>query len=298
MKLPKAKDVADLVRLPSVLSVPGDVVLGAVTSGRREHPLGFAGITAASSCLYMAGMSLNDYADQRVDALERPERPIPSQRVSPKFALRFAAGLSAAGLGFAYTTGGRRALAVALPLTATVWAYDLALKKTFWGPLGMAACRSLNVLMGAGALNSRRSWPAAGVVGGHTLLITVVSRREAQGGTGKLALGSLAGSAAVTAAAAMLALNGAESEPLGRPVRQTASALLLGAHAVSMGTAELKAIRKPSAENLQRVVGAGVLGLMPLEAGILAGDGSIGKAATLAAGWRLARRLAQRRAVT
>jgi hypothetical protein len=296
MKFPKAGDVADLVRLPSVLSVPGDVLLGTTTSARGEHPLRIAGLTAASSCLYMAGMALNDYADRDVDAKERPKRPIPSGRVSSKFALRLASGLSAASLGLAYTAGGRRALEVALPLAATVWAYDLALKKTPWGPLGMAACRSLDILMGS--LGSRKSWPAAGVVGGHTFLITVVSRREAQGGTRELALGSLAGTAAVTAAAAKLALKGTGSKPLGRPVRQAASALLLGAHAVSMGKAEFKAIREPSAENLQRVVGAGVLGLMPLEAGMLAGAGGIGKAATLAAGWRFARQLSQRRAVT
>jgi UbiA prenyltransferase family len=296
MKFPKAGDVADLVRLPSVLSVPGDVLLGTTTSARGEHPLRIAGLTAASSCLYMAGMALNDYADRDVDAKERPKRPIPSGRVTSKFALRLASGLSAASLGLAYTAGGRRALEVALPLAATVWAYDLALKKTPWGPLGMAACRSLDILMGS--LGSRRSWPAAGVVGGHTFLITVVSRREAQGGTRELALGSLAGTAAVTAAAAKLALKGTGSKPLGRPVRQAASALLLGAHAVSMGKAEFKAIREPSAENLQRVVGAGVLGLMPLEAGMLAGAGGIGKAATLAAGWRFARQLSRRRAVT
>ena len=296
MKFPKAGDVADLVRLPSVLSVPGDVLLGTTTSARGEHPLRIAGLTAASSCLYMAGMALNDYADRDVDAKERPKRPIPSGRVSSKFALRLASGLSAASLGLAYTAGGRRALEVALPLAATVWAYDLALKKTPWGPLGMAACRSLDVLMGS--LGSRKSWPAAGVVGGHTFLITVVSRREAQGGTGELALASLAGTAAVTAAAARLAFKRTEPKLLGRPVRQAASALLLGAHAVSMGKAEFKAIREPSAENLQRVVGAGVLGLMPLEAGMLAGAGGIGKAATLAAGWRFARQLSRRRAVT
>ena len=82
MKFPKAGDVADLVRLPSVLSVPGDVLLGTTTSARGEHPLRIAGLTAASSCLYMAGMALNDYADRDVDAKERPKRPIPSGRVN------------------------------------------------------------------------------------------------------------------------------------------------------------------------------------------------------------------------
>lgn len=165
-KLPKAGDVAELVRLPALFSVPGDVFLGAATSGKRRRPSEVAGLTGASCCLYLAGMSLNDYADRDVDAVERPRRPIPSGRVEPGFALGLSVGLTAAGLGIALAAGGRRALGVALPLAATVWAYDLALKKTPLGPAAMATARSLDVLMGAGTLNARSTMPAAGVVGG------------------------------------------------------------------------------------------------------------------------------------
>lgn len=293
MKLPKASDVADLVRLPSVLSVPGDVLLGAATSGSRERPAKIAGLTTASSCLYLAGMALNDYADRKTDAAERPGRPIPSGRVSPRFALRLAAGLTVAGLGLAYAAGGRRSLGVALPLAATVWAYDLAVKKTSWGPVAMAGCRSLDVLMGA--TDIRKSLPAVGVIGGHTFLITTVSRKEAQGGTKGLALGALAGTAAVTAGAAGISLG--KSGAFGS-ARRVAALALLGAHASSMGKAELGALKTPNPSNLQRIVGTGVLGLMPLEAGMLAGAGALGRAAVLAAGWPLARKLARERPVT
>jgi hypothetical protein len=295
MKLPKASDIADLVRLPSVLSVPGDVFLGVATSGSRERPTKVAGLTAASSCLYLSGMALNDYADRETDAAERPKRPIPSGRVSPKFALRLAVGLTVAGLGFAYAVGGRRSLGVALPLAAAVWAYDLAVKETPWGPVAMAACRSLDVLMGA--THIRKSLPAVGVVGGHTFLITTVSRKEAQGGTKGLALGTLAGTTAVTAGAARISLGKSGAGAFGW-VRRVAALALVGAHAASMGKAELGAIKAPNASNLQRVVGAGVLGLMPLEAGMLAGAGALGRAAVLAASWRLARKLARERPVT
>ena len=78
MSLPAAADLAELVRLPAVLSVPGDVLVGAAASGQvREIPR-TAGLVASSSCLYLAGMALNDYADRDVDAVERPGRPIPS----------------------------------------------------------------------------------------------------------------------------------------------------------------------------------------------------------------------------
>lgn len=299
-KLPKAGDVAELVRLPALLSVPGDVFLGAVTSGKRRRPSEVAGLTGASCCLYLAGMSLNDYADRDVDAAERPKRPIPSGRVGPGFALGLSVGLTAAGLGISLAAGGRRALGVALPLAATVWAYDLALKKTPLGPAAMAAARSLDVLMGAGTLNALSTMPAAGVVGGHIFLTTVVSRQEARGGTRALALGALAGSAAVTAAAARVS-RGKTTGSLGRRLARATSLALLGAHAASMAEAELAAVRDPRAKNLQKVVGAGVLGLMPLEGGMLVASGAPGApggAAALAAAWPLARHLARKRSVT
>ena len=36
-------------------------------------------LVGASSCLYLAGMVLNDYFDRDKDAQERPARPIPSR---------------------------------------------------------------------------------------------------------------------------------------------------------------------------------------------------------------------------
>lgn len=302
MTLPEPGAVADLLRLPSVLSVPGDVLLGTTTSGSKERPLRVAGRIAASSCLYLAGMALNDYADREVDAVDRPGRPIPSGRVTPGFAFKLAAGMTVAGLGFASAAGGRRLLGIAAPLATTVWAYDLAAKKTLWGPPTMAAARSLDVLMGAaGALNQRSLWLSSGVVGGHTFLVTLVSRKESCGGGPELALGALAGTAAVAAAARAVCrrdLAGTRSDTLAGQVDLAVSTGLLGAYAASLGRAELSAIRRPDATSLQRVVGTGVLGIMPLEAGMLAASGKIGRALGVAAGWPLARRLARKRSVT
>ena len=297
MNLPKARDVADLLRLPAVLSVPGDVFLGAATSGKKRSPAETAGLTAASCCLYLAGMALNDYADRGIDAVERPKRPIPSGRVEPGFALGLASGLTAAGLGLALASGGRRSLGVAVPLAATVWAYDLALKETPLGPAAMAAARFLDVMMGSGSLKGRATMPAAVVVGGHIFLITTVSRQEARGGTRPLALGALVGSAAVTVVAARIP-GRKTAGPLVRRMGRAASLGLLGAHAISMAAAEIAAIRDPRAKNLQRVVGAGILGLMPLEGGMLAASGAMGRAAAIAAAWPLARHLARKRSVT
>ncbi len=126
---PSAADVAELVRLPAVLSVPGDVLVGAAVSGQGRDVPRTAGLVAASSCLYLAGMALNDYADRDVDAVERPGRPIPSGRVTPGVRARPGrrADRSAPRL-LSVAADGKRALAVTVPLAAAVWGYDLALK--------------------------------------------------------------------------------------------------------------------------------------------------------------------------
>ena len=291
--LPAWGDVAALVRLPAVLSVPGDVLAGAAAArwpGGARRALLSAG---ASSCLYLAGMALNDYADREVDAVERPDRPIPSGRVTPRFALGLATGLSAAGLALAAAAGGRSGLAVAAPLTATVWTYDLAAKSTATGPAVMAAARLLNVLMGAGAARAGAALPAAGTVAAHTAVITTVSRSEVSGATPRLGAAALAGSAGV----ATLAAAGALRRRRGL-LRPAASLALAGAYLNVQGRAALAARGDPSPATLQRFVGSGVMGFMPLDAALLATTAPPPVTAAVAAAWPLARRLARRRSPT
>jgi hypothetical protein len=291
--------LASLVRLPAVLSAPGDPLLGAAASGARRSAAATAGLVGSSCCLYLAGMALNDWADREVDAVERPGRPIPSGRVSARLALGIGTALTAAGLGLAGAAGGRRALAVAVPLAGTVWAYDLALKQTAAGPIAMAAARSLDVLLGADPDRRRAALPAAAVVGAHTLKITMVSRSEVTGGDPAVGRRALAGTGAVTAGAGVLAANRLVRRGGGRLPRGLAAAWLLGSYASASALAEDHAVRDPSPPSLQRAVGTGVLGLLPLEAGLHAAAGGPGGiTAALAGAWPVARALAARRAVT
>ena len=293
MRAPAPGAVAELVRLPAVLSVPGDVLLGAAASGQGRDLPRAAGLAAASSCLYLAGMALNDYADREVDALERPGRPIPSGRVTPGFALGLAGGLTAAAAGIAIAADGQRALLVLAPLAACVWAYDLVLKQTPAGPAGMAACRGLDVLMGSGAHGAARALPPAAVVTAHIGVTTTVSRREVQGATPRLPRLAAAATGVVAVAAGAVAASSSRSA-----ARLAAAAGLVGAYAASVGGAHARAIADPSPKRLQQAVGASVLGLMPLEAGMLATTGGLAPAGGIAAMWPVARTLARRRKVT
>lgn len=308
--------------MPAALSVPGDVLAGAVAGGKP--PLRATITTMASSvALYWAGMALNDYADATVDAVERPDRPVPSGRVPRRTALTVAAGLTAAGLGLATLSGGRRALATAVPLTALIWAYDLNLKSTPAGPAAMAGARTLNVLSGAAPGHRTAALPAALLTGAHTYTVTALSRHEVTGAPRELAAGTLAGSAAIAGAVALLpgvrkrggdeaaqdragwigAVSGrhGQSAPLAARTRPAPSrAARIGAVAgaagylAAYGSAQARALREPSARNVQGAVGNGILSLLPLQAALTAGAGGPVRAAILAAAHPLARRLARK----
>ncbi|MGF1432009.1 SCO3242 family prenyltransferase, partial [Kitasatospora sp. LaBMicrA B282] len=190
---------AELLRVSALFTVPGDALAGAAATGRRPNR-GTALALGASLCLYPAGMALNDWADRAEDAAERPSRPIPSGRISPPAALAAAAGLTVAGVALA-SCAGRAAGVTAGALAGTVWAYDLALKHTKAGPAAMAAARSLDLLLGAVATHpagARAALLPAAVLGGHTMSVTVVSRRETTGGSTAVPLAALAATAAVS----------------------------------------------------------------------------------------------------
>lgn len=147
---------AELLRISALFTVPGDALAGAAAAGLRPGR-GTAYAVGASLCLYEAGMALNDWADRAEDAIDRPHRPIPSGRVTPRAALATAGALTAAGLALS-ARAGRPALAVATALAGTVWAYDLKLKHTPAGPAAMAAARALDLMLGATATG--RAGPA------------------------------------------------------------------------------------------------------------------------------------------
>ncbi|WP_116950306.1 SCO3242 family prenyltransferase [Jiangella endophytica] len=300
----RLRDVAELVRAPAALTVPGDSLAGAAASG---FPYGArtAVTPLASACLYWAGMALNDYADRDLDRVERPERPIPSGRVTPGQALAVASGLTAAGLGLAAVAGGRRALRVAVPLAATVWAYDLVAKATPAGPVAMGAARGLDVLLGAGGRERAAALPALAVAT-HTVGVTVLSRGEVHGASpssARVALGATAAAAAVAAAPylparwrsavasdgrapsrdrALPSLPTAELQ--GRdnshraavsPAGALAAAGFAGLYAATVGKAQLGAVRQPDAATVRSATGSGVRGVIPLQSALLARAGAV-----------------------
>ncbi|MDG4805615.1 UbiA family prenyltransferase [Micromonospora sp. WMMD1120] len=306
-------DVAELVRAPAALSVPGDVIAGAAAAGALGPRT--PALAGASVLLYWAGMAANDWSDRRLDAVERPERPIPSGRISPAAAVGLAAGLTAAGVGLATAVGGRRAAALAVPLAASIWGYDLLAKNTAAGPAVMAACRGLDVLLGASGGRWARALPAAATVAAHTWTVTALSRREVSGADTTLPKRTLAGTVVVAASAAVAVPRarrvaaeraggtdraGAVDGVGGHATRSAGiatvlPAVLAGWYAARYGAAQAEVVRDPSAGRVRAAVGAGITGLPALQGALTArgGAGLLGLAVAAAAplGRRLARKV-------
>ncbi|MGA5504932.1 SCO3242 family prenyltransferase [Streptomyces umbrinus] len=285
----------ELLRLPALFTVPGDALAGAAAVGARPNPRTLVAI-ASSLCLYEAGMALNDWADRAEDAVDRPHRPLPSGRISPTAALAAAGGMTAAGLALA-STAGRRPLAVAGALAATVWSYDLVLKRTPAGPVAMAAARSLDLLLGGVAANGdiRRALPSALALGTHTLAVTTVSRHETQGGSPWAPLSGLATTAAL---AWSITRDGTEQDrqpgrdrqpgpdwqPEGarQPGRAAATAAnlvslrgaLAAVYAATAARPLFHAALNPSPQLTQRAVGGGIRAMIPLQAALAARSGA------------------------
>lgn len=135
----------ELLRLPNLFTVPGDVIVGWVMVGMKGVFPWFA--ILASLALYSVGLLLNDLLDVRTDTKERPQRPLPSKRVSKRAVIVVSGALSAVALGLAAWTG---ALPVGLALLGMILFYNLLAKRiAILGVVVMGCCRGLNILLGA-----------------------------------------------------------------------------------------------------------------------------------------------------
>ncbi|MEG3616795.1 SCO3242 family prenyltransferase [Isoptericola haloaureus] len=294
----RAGDLVELVRAPAALTVLGDTLAGMAAAPpatrRARHGL----LPVASACLYLGGMALNDYGDRDLDALERPERPIPSGRVTPGQALAVGTGLVATGVVAAGVASGRRGLGVALPLAACVLTYDLAAKDRPAGAVVMAACRGLDVLLGATPTSWRAAAPTAAVFVTHTLAVTALSRGEVHGTTSTVARCAVAGTTAAATATAAAALRPATARPAAS--RSGAVTRTLGALAATAGYVatclppQLHAAEDRSAGAARAATRAGIQAMVPLQAAWTLRGGRAASTAVLA-GALVAGRLLRRR---
>lgn len=184
---------AALLRLPLAPTVAADLLAGAVAAG-REPGAWLLPAFIASAALYTAGMVGNDLVDLPRDRRDRPERPLPSGRITAPRAARALAGLLALGLLLPCLTLPPAAAPAWILLAVCVAAYDLG-PRGFpgWGPLWLGLCRGVDVL--AGGLAAGGACPPAGhllvvaaLFGAYGAAVTIQAERETAAGPAARAL--------------------------------------------------------------------------------------------------------------
>lgn len=182
-----------LIRPANVVTAIADVLAGAVISGYFLTAQDYSPvllICLSSIGLYSGGIIFNDVFDASLDALERPERPIPSGLISLRSAIVFGSLCFATGLfaaGFCQPVS----LLLALSITIACLTYNKWSKHhPFWGPFNMGVCRGLNLLLGMSLMPSGLSnWAVLfwiPVI--YIFAITMISQGEVHGGRRKTLL--------------------------------------------------------------------------------------------------------------
>ncbi len=268
------RDFLSLTRAPAVFSALGNAYAGYWLGGGQEFSWRLLLCMLASGCFLLGGMALNDVADAKVDAVERPGRPIPSGRVGIRTAWAWGLGLLALGLALD-AMAGLNTFAVAVVLCGTILAYNFWLKGGFWGPAAMGLCRALNLATGMaitipaiwreghglifpGGLQPAQIWGLFSLWA-YIFLVTFLARDEVQGNSQRRMRLFFAGLSIWALAWAMTALATAPAHALGF--------LLLLAGGLALAFQLFHPLRRlwhePSAAHTGRSVGA-LLRSLPL----------------------------------
>lgn len=183
------KALLSLTRPANLVTAVADVLAGIAIAGYFTIPnfdlVPIGWLCLATIGLYGGGVVFNDVFDAELDAVERPERPIPSGVVSKQTATLLGSVLLVAGIGLAFLVNQTAGLlAIATAVAALV--YDRFGKHhNLLGPLNMGLCRGLNLLLGISLIPEVvLPWAWVGLVPiAYIAAITMISRGEVHGGS-------------------------------------------------------------------------------------------------------------------
>ena len=143
----------------------------------------FALLLLGATLLYTGGMFLNDAMDVGFDRRFRPERPIPSGRISVRAVWIFSLVWLVSGW-IALVPLGKIPVLFAAALLLAIVLYDVVHKRTQLAPLLMAGCRFLLYLLAASVIgapfNSAVLWRALALAG-YIVGLSYLARGESTG---------------------------------------------------------------------------------------------------------------------
>jgi hypothetical protein len=202
----KIKAYLQLTRPANIITAIADIWAGFAVAGGAslffssetalhlsKHTSSFLWLTLATVGLYGGGVAFNDIFDAELDAVERPERPIPSGRVTKGKATLMASLLLLMGVLAAWQVSRISAL-IALAVAGLAVLYDYWGKHQFvFGPINMGLCRAGNLMLGVSVVPFALFlyWPLGLIPLGFVAAITMISRGEVNGKNRNALLGGL-----------------------------------------------------------------------------------------------------------
>ena len=151
MKNVSIKDYLVLVRLPNLFTLPSNILVGMATVSSLAFTLTsftqFLLLVTISVLLYCVGIVLNDLYDFDIDKKERPNRPLPSGKISRRSAIVLVAIFSTLALILSLQVS-FSTLVISSILFSVIFGYDKYLKNTHAGPFTIASARVMNILLG------------------------------------------------------------------------------------------------------------------------------------------------------
>lgn len=259
----KVKSFLTLTRPANLVTAVADIQAGMAIAGYFQDPAPVPApvgwLCLATVGLYGGGVVFNDVFDAELDAVERPERPIPSGMVSKSAAIALGSALLAVGIGASFLVNGTAGL-LAVGIAVASLVYDRFGKhNNLLGPLNMGLCRGLNLLLGVSILPDQvMPWAWVGLVPiAYIAAITMISRGEVHGGS----------STTLRAAGLLYALVIGCVAALAQQKGQLGTALpFLLLFGYYIFPPLWRAVREPIGPNIGLAVRAGVLSLIVMNA--------------------------------
>lgn len=169
-----------LGRVSNLPTVWTNTLAGVVLAGAGGFGPEFVVMLLAFSLFYTGGMFLNDAFDAGYDAVQRPERPIPSGEIGARDVFAYGFGSMAVGIALLAWIGIAPAIA-GLTLATAITFYDWHHKNNVLGPVVMGLCRVL-VYVGAGLCTTLALppalWIGAGLMLCYLIGLTYVAKQE------------------------------------------------------------------------------------------------------------------------
>ncbi|MBJ6366657.1 UbiA-like protein EboC [Snuella sedimenti] len=274
--------VLQIMRPANIITSIADIIAGIAIAGflvpelwNQQIITHIILLSLTTAGLYAGGIVFNDVFDIEQDKINRPERVIPSGRLTLKEAKLFGIVLFTTSIIVAFLVSNTSGI-LAITITLSALLYDKYSKHNrVLGPLNMGLCRGVNLILGM-SINMELD-PKYYLIGILPVLfisaITLTAQKETKG-KNKLAI------AFAMLLDAVIVIGFIVMHQYFNLSIKNAFIFLIVWYGINV-IAKLKAILNNNPKLIQKAVKLGVLSLIPLDASYTAGFSSITMALTV-----------------